>query len=207
MAAKRRPGAVQQEMFEVQPLLPEGFAYRADVLSHAEEAECIRAFEALAFKPFEFHGYLGNRRIVSFGWQYDYSKRGLRAREDIPEFLLTLRDRAAVFAGLEPLALSQALVTEYTPGAGIGWHRDKPMFEDVMAFSFVSACKLRFRRKQEKGWERAALTIAPRSLYLLRGTARREWYHSIPALQTLRYSVTFRNFVPEFKGLPEHGER
>ncbi|HUO92289.1 MAG TPA: alpha-ketoglutarate-dependent dioxygenase AlkB [Rhizomicrobium sp.] len=188
---------VQTELFEQASPLPEGFAYREEVLSKKEEAELVCAFEALPFKPFEFHGYLGNRRVVSFGWQYDYSGRTLRERDAIPAFLEPLRDQAADFAGFPSASLSQALVTEYAPGAGIGWHRDKPMFEDVVAFSFVSPCRLRFRRKQGDGWERAAIEAAPRSAYLLRGPARWEWYHSIPAVEALRYSVTFRNFVPD----------
>ncbi len=194
MPAKRRPSA-QQELFKTAPALPEGFLYREDVLSEMEEAACVHAFETLPFKPFEFHGYLGNRRIVSFGWQYDYSQESLRERAGLPDFLEPLRDMAADFVGLAPSSLRQALVTEYAPGAGIGWHRDKPMFEDVMAFSFVSPCTLRFRRKNGDTWERRATIVAPRSLYLLRGPARLEWYHSIPPLPTLRYSVTFRNFV------------
>jgi alkylated DNA repair dioxygenase AlkB len=91
--------------------------------------------------------------------------------------------------------LEQILVTEYAPGASIGWHRDKPMFEDVIAISLLAPCILRFRRKQGDGWERASVGIGPRSAYRLRGPARREWEHSIPPLARLRYSVTFRNFV------------
>jgi alkylated DNA repair dioxygenase AlkB len=194
MPSKRRAIA-QPELFEEIPALPEGFAYRAEVVSETEEADCVRVFETLPFKPFEFRGYLGNRRIVSFGWQYDYAGRALRERQPLPSFLEPLRDKAARFAGVPAASLQQALVTEYAPGAGIGWHRDKPMFEDVIAFSFVSSCRLRLRRKDGDGWERAAVTIAPRAAYVLRGPARWEWYHSIPALESLRYSVTFRNFV------------
>jgi alkylated DNA repair dioxygenase AlkB len=193
MPAKRHPKIVQPELFE--RALPDGFSYRERVLSEAEDAACMRSLESLPFKPFAFHGYLGNRRTVSFGWTYDYAGRALRASGDLPEFLAPLREKAADFARLEPSTLQQALVTEYAPGAGIGWHRDKPMFADVMAFSFLSPCTLRFRRKQDSQWERMSLTIEPRSAYLLRGPARWEWYHSIPALSTLRYSVTFRNFV------------
>ena len=69
------------------------------------------------------------------------------------------------------------------------------MFEDVMAFSLLSSCRLRFRRKREGAWDRAAIVVAPRSIYLLRGPARSEWYHSIPPAAALRYSVTFRNFM------------
>ena len=189
--------AAQRELFEVTSILPEGLVYREDVLSEAEEATCVRAFEALPFKPFEFHGYLGNRRVVSFGWQHDHSGRALREREELPAFLDPLRDLAAGFADVPASSLRAALVTEYAPGAGIGWHRDKPMFEDVVAFSFVSPCRLRFRRKRGEAWQRTAIEVAPRSVYLLRGLARREWYHSIPALPALRYSVTFRNFVTD----------
>ena len=175
--------------------MPNGFAYRENVLSKADEAAAVRRFETLPFRPFEFHGYRGNRRIVSFGWQYDYSSRALRESAAIPDFLSAMREKAAAFAGLPASSLQQALVTEYAPGAGIGWHRDKPMFEDVMAFSLLSCCRLRFRRKREGAWDRAAIVVAPRSIYLLRGPARSEWYHSIPPAAALRYSVTFRNFM------------
>lgn len=193
MPAKRQP--VQDDLFGRDARLPPGFAYRENILSDAEEADAVRNFETLPFKPFEFHGYLGNRRIVSFGWRYDYAGGALRESAPMPGFLLGLREAAAALAGMPPAALQQALITEYAPGAGIGWHRDKPIFEDVMAISFLSPCRLRFRRKSAEGWERAALTIAPRSIYLLRGAARQQWYHSIPAVPTLRYSVTFRNFA------------
>jgi alkylated DNA repair dioxygenase AlkB len=39
--------------------------------------------------------------------------------------------------------------------------------------------------------------VAPRSAYLLRGPARFDWEHSIPPLDRLRYSVTFRTFRPK----------
>ena len=195
MPAKQR--TAQNDLFGG-AVLPDGFAYREAVLSEAEAAATVRNFEALPFKPFEFHGYLGNRRVVSFGWRYDYSGRALRDSMPLPEFLLEMRDIAAEFADIPALSLQQALVTEYAPGAGIGWHRDKPMFEDVIAFSFLSACGLRFRRKSQNGWERAVVSVAPRSIYLLRGPARSEWYHSIPPMKTLRYSVTFRNFTEKY---------
>ncbi|MBV9541801.1 MAG: alpha-ketoglutarate-dependent dioxygenase AlkB, partial [Alphaproteobacteria bacterium] len=135
-------------------------------------------------------------RIVSYGFKYVYSGGGqLTETAPVPDFLFPLRERAAAFAELKPDRLEQVLVTEYAPGAGIGWHRDKPMFEDVVALSFLSPCTLRFRRRAGETWERRSLEVAPRSGYLLRGTARREWYHSVPPVATLRYSMTFRNFT------------
>src|SRR5438876_11917469 len=107
---------------------PDGFRYRDDVLTAEEERAYVGQFEALPFKPFEFHGYLGKRRIVSFGWRYDYAGRTVRQSEPLPDFLLPLRERAAAVAGLACDRLQQVLVTEYAPGAPIGWHRDKPEF-------------------------------------------------------------------------------
>jgi alkylated DNA repair dioxygenase AlkB len=179
------------------PTAPMGFAYHPDVFTDAEERSWIETLQGLPFKPFEFHGYLGKRRIVSFGWRYDYAGRALRPSEPMPAFLLPLRERAAAVAGLDVERLQQALVTEYEAGVTIGWHRDKPMFEEVVALSFLSSCRLRLRRRHGGGWQRWAAEIAPRSLYRLSGPARHEWEHSIPPVESLRYSVTFRTFVED----------
>ena len=187
---------------------PDGFAYRDTVLSAADEADLVRRIETLPFEPFEFHGYLGKRRVVSFGWRYDYAGHALGESTAAPDFLLPLREAAAAtFAGLEADGLRQILVTEYAPGAGIGWHRDKPMFEDVVAFSLLAPCTLRFRRARSAGagWERAKAEVAPRSAYLLRGAARTQWYHSIPPVAALRYSITLRNFADREAVTPSRG--
>jgi alkylated DNA repair dioxygenase AlkB len=173
----------------------EGFRYQDALFSPQQEQGFVRGFESLAFKPFEFHGYLGNRRVVSFGWRYDYSGAQLRKAEAMPGFLLPLRDIAARFSSLEPDELVHTLVTEYAPGAGIGWHRDKGQFGKVVALSFCAPCRLRFRRKTKDGWERRAVEVAPRSGYLLDGEARHVWEHSIPPMEKLRYSVTFRSLA------------
>ena len=193
------------------PLL-EGFRYRPDLIGPAEETALVARVCELPFKEFEFHGYLGKRRVVSFGWQYDYSGQTLRKADDIPEFLLPLRELAASFAGFEPAALQHVLVTEYAPGAGIGWHRDKKVFGQVVGISLLTPCTLRFRRivgtptsrgsdrrlatppaKLKRQWERVNVLAEPRSAYHLSGPARLEWEHSISHVDELRYSITFRN--------------
>jgi alkylated DNA repair dioxygenase AlkB len=173
---------------------PPGFRYAPNLFSPAAERGFVEQFETLPFKPFDFHGYQGNRRIVSFGYRYDYSARTLRSSDAMPEFLHALREIASGFSGIPSQALEQALVTEYAPGAGIGWHRDKPMFEDVVALSFLAPCALRLRRKDGVGWQRRAVQVAPRSGYLLHDAVRTEWEHSITPMEALRYSVTFRSF-------------
>ncbi len=89
--------------------------------------------------------------------------------------------------------MPHALITEYGPGAAIGWHRDKGVFSDVIGVSLLSPCTFRLRRRVGSSWERYSLIAEPRSAYLLRGEARTAWEHSIPAVETLRYSVTFRS--------------
>jgi alkylated DNA repair dioxygenase AlkB len=190
-------GATQLDLLD-EPIadLPEGFIYRPDLVTPAEETELIDRFQTLDFKPFEFHGYFGNRRTVSFGWRYDFAASRVQPAPGIPEFLLPLRDQTAAFAGISPAAFEHALVTEYVAGAGIGWHRDRPVFDDIVGISLGAPCRFRLRRKQGASWQRAAIELMPRSAYLLRGPVRREWEHSIPPLDRLRYSVTFRSKAP-----------
>jgi alkylated DNA repair dioxygenase AlkB len=179
-------------------LIP-GLIYKPDLLSKQEEAGAIARFAGLPFKPFEFHGHLGNRRVVSFGWRYDYGAQHLQKSAPIPDFIKSLREVAAIFSGLDPGSLEHALVTEYTPGAGFGWHRDKAMFDHVVAFSFLSSCRLRFRRRAEKGWDRRDIIVEPCSGYLLSGEARSVWEHSIPPAEQKRYSLTFRDLRSSLK--------
>jgi alkylated DNA repair dioxygenase AlkB len=173
--------------------LPEGFRYSPGLIGSADHEALLAQVRALPFREFEFHGHTGKRRVVSFGWHYDFAAGQLRKAEDIPGFLLALRPLAAAFAGLEPAALQHVLVTEYSPGAGIGWHRDKAVFGKVVGLSLLAPCVFRLRREVGERWERVNLVAEPRSAYLLSGPARSVWEHSIPAVDALRYSITFRN--------------
>ena len=173
-------------------MTPEGFRYRSELIAPDEERSLLRQVEGLPFRAFEFHGWTGKRRTVSLGWHYDFGERSLEPAEPLPEFLLPLRRAAAAFAELDPDDLVHALVTEYGPGAAIGWHRDKAVFGDVIGISLLAPCTFRLRRAVGDQWERASVLAEPRSAYLLRGPSRTEWEHSIPAVDAKRYSITFR---------------
>jgi alkylated DNA repair dioxygenase AlkB len=176
------------------PKFPEGFRYRPELIGPADEEDLIARVRRLPFREFEFHGYTGRRRVVSFGWHYDFSARHLRKAEDIPDFLLDLRTVAAAFADVRPEEFQHALITEYGSGTAIGWHRDKEVFGEVVGISLLSLCVLRMRRAAgENKWERAKVLLEPRSAYLLSDPARTEWEHSIPPVDALRYSITFRS--------------
>lgn len=190
-------------MIDTQPLLfdlplapktpwPEGFRYQAELIDAAEERDLVASFQDLPFKAYEHLGYFGNRRIAGFGWRQDESGRMVETGEPIPDLLLPLLDKVAAFTGLARDSFRHALVTEYSPGAGIGWHRDRPPAVAIAGVSLLSPCHFRLRRKAGDRWDRASIIAAPRSAYLMAGPARSEWQHSIPALEAPRYSVTFR---------------
>ena len=192
--------SAQPDLFAAPAALPVGFGYHADVLSPAEEEALARELGALPFKPFDFQGFLANRRVVSFGFRYDYGSRAVVEAAPFPAFLVSLRRNVAQIFDRPADAFQQVLINEYQPGAGIGWHRDKAQFDEVVGVSLLVPCTLRFRRKSGEGWERASLNVEPRSAYLLSGAARRVWEHSIPPLDRLRYSITLRTLVENVRG-------
>jgi alkylated DNA repair dioxygenase AlkB len=188
--------ARQPSLFEAAPApdLPEGFVYQPGFLSTEDEAQLAAWMGRLPFQAFQFRGYEGKRRVVSFGWQYDFTRSHLLKADDMPAELAPVRARAAAFADLAPEDLQQCLLNEYLPGAPIGWHRDRPIFEKVLGISLLAPCNFRLRRRTGTSFERAAIELAPRSIYRITGEARSVWEHSIPPVKAHRYSITFRNF-------------
>jgi alkylated DNA repair dioxygenase AlkB len=175
--------------------MPEGFRYEPDLLSPDEEEALAGELAALPFKPFDFHGYLANRQVVGFGYRYDYDRRAVVEAAPLPPFLEPLRSKIADVFNRPAEAFAQVLINEYRPGAGIGWHRDKPQFDEVVGVSLLAPCVFRFRRRSGETWDRRSLTVEPRSAYLLSGPSRTVWEHSIPALDRRRYSITFRTLA------------
>jgi alkylated DNA repair dioxygenase AlkB len=198
--------SAQSDLFAAPARLPEGFRYHPDVLSFEEEEALAREVAALPFKPFDFHGYLANRQVVSFGYRYDYDRRAVVEAAPLPSFLVSLRRKVAAIFDRPEDAFQQVLINEYRPVAGIGWHRDKAQFDEVVGVSLLAPCVLRFRRKAGETWDRASLSVEPRSAYLLSGPARREWEHSIPALNRLRYSITLRTLVANASAIARSDE-
>ena len=117
--------SIQDTLFRDLAPFPEGFRYEENLLSPDHERTLIASFKRLPFREFEFRGFLGKRRTVSFGWRYDFNGGGLSKTEDMPDFLLPVREQAATFANIPAQDLQQVLVTEYGAGAAIGWHRDR----------------------------------------------------------------------------------
>lgn len=174
------------------PVLP-GLALAGDFVTEVEERALIAAIDAVDLLPYRFQGWTGKRLTASFGRTYDYDALCLRQGDPIPDWLVPFRDRAADFIGLAPDALVQALLIRYDAGAGIGWHRDRPPFEDVVGVSLGSGTAMRFRRRRGGRFERATVPLERRGAYHLSGEVRREWEHSIAEHEQTRWSVTFRS--------------
>ncbi len=142
-----------------------------------------------------YREFTARRRVAYFGGEYDFSHQALNPAPPIPPVLAPRRERVAACAGIEPGCFNHALIAEYSPGAPLGWHRDLPDFELVAGVSLGTSARMQFRPyPPDPGDRRRYLNVLlePNSLYLMRGPARWQWQHRIPAVRTLRYSITFR---------------
>jgi alkylated DNA repair dioxygenase AlkB len=101
---------------------------------------------------FRFHGYIARRRIIEYGFEYDFVSRRTSVARAISDFLKPLQRRAAVWAGVQPDEIVEAVITEYTPGAPIGSHRDGLSLKLSSAFYCRAAadCALSRIRGREK---------------------------------------------------------
>jgi alkylated DNA repair dioxygenase AlkB len=170
-----------------------GLEYREEFVSEGAAQALIDKLQAEDLTPFRFHGWLGNRKTKTYGWRYDFDDATFAPAEPIPDWLHPVRARAAQLAGIAPGDFEHVLLARYDPGAGIGWHRDRPQFKDVVGISLGSPATMRFRQRTSDGFRRAKVHLEPRSAYLLSGEVRREWEHSISPGDALRFSITFRS--------------
>jgi hypothetical protein len=108
--------------------MPEGFLYRDEFLTNAEEAKLLHIFHELEFVAYDYHGHIARRRIVRYGVNYDINTcEPSETAQPVPEFLVGVRERAAEFAGLPADELVQAMVSEYSVGTrsdGIAMRRN-----------------------------------------------------------------------------------
>jgi alkylated DNA repair dioxygenase AlkB len=184
-------------LFDVE--VPSGFLYRNNFITSEEEAQLARQIARVEFSTFEMRGVAARRRVAFFGRSYD---AGGGTTPPLPAFLVPLRARVAAWAELDPDEFVMALINEYPPGAPIGWHRDAPQYGIVAGVSLLSSCRMKFRpyarpsgRASTPGARRIAtheITLERRSAYLMTGESRNAFEHHIPAVSTLRYSITFR---------------
>jgi alkylated DNA repair dioxygenase AlkB len=178
--------------------LPAGFHYRRDFITADEEALLVEEISRVEFSNFEMRGVVARRRVAFFGRSYDEGS----VSPPLPAFLLSFRASLALWAAVDADALAMAVINKYPPGAPIGWHRDAPQYGIVAGMSLLSPCSMKFRpylRREARSSTSAAprratheITLEPRSAYLMTRESRHAYEHHIPAVTTLRYSITFR---------------
>jgi alkylated DNA repair dioxygenase AlkB len=176
-------------------VLPPGMVYETEFLTPDEEATLVAAVARMPLAEMRYKAYTARRRVASFGGKYDFDANQLDAAAPVPAELEPLRSKVAAWLGVPATAFTQVLVAEYREGTPLGWHRDVPDFEDVVGVSLLNDAVMRFRPyppREPKKAEVIKLTVAPRSIYLLRGAARWGWQHSVAPTRSLRYSITFR---------------
>jgi DNA oxidative demethylase len=171
---------------------PPGLIFLPEFVTQAEEIGLLDLIRSMDFRTFQMHGVTAKRRIKQFGWHYAFESYQLTPADPIPTAFDSIRARSAALADIDPSEWAEALVTEYAPGAGIGWHRDAPPFGIVAGISLMGACRMRFQTGTGPGRVTSAIELPPRSIYLLTGEVRAKWQHMIPGTRELRYSITFR---------------
>ena len=187
----------QIHLFPIEPELPQSFVYKPEIISHSEEQLLVRAIEQLDFTAVKMRDVVAKRRVAHFGRSYEYETAALGSAPPVPEFLLPLRQRVAEFAERDPEEFAEVLVTDYPPGAPIGWHRDAPAFDMIVGVSLLSECTMKFRpwpveKLPSKRTKPLNQILEPRSAYILSGPSRNRWQHHIPAGKERRLSITFR---------------
>jgi alkylated DNA repair dioxygenase AlkB len=185
-------------LFDASAQVPDGFIYRQNFVSEAEEQELIREIQKCQLEPFKYYQFTGKRRTASFGWQYEFGASEITAAPEMPLFLLPVRARAGKVFKIDPASLIQISIIEYSTGSPIGWHRDIPYFGIVVGVSLGAACRMRFRKysrvrsKKLNRDEVLSIELQPRSVYLMSGASREIWQHSIPPVKELRYAIMMR---------------
>ena len=172
----------QYPLFDAPAAFPNGFEYQPNFITAEEEAELLRHIQALPLKNAPFKEYVAKRRV--YGWW------GTRK---LPEWLLPITAKIEQWHGLPAGALKNALVSEYSPGTGVGWHRDQPPYTKIFGLSLAGWAQFDLRPNRNASTkEPVSLTVEPRSLYVMQGESRERFQHRVEPTKTLRYSITFR---------------
>jgi alkylated DNA repair dioxygenase AlkB len=189
-------------LFPDATIYPDGFQYVPEFISGQEELYLLSQIEKTSFHNFQFQGFEARRRVASFGWDWSFERRELVQGADIPGCFRPIIQKVADYLSFPEDALAELLLTEYPAGAVINWHRDAPPFELIACISLRSDCTFRLKPYDKAGQRKDAIISLPllrRSLYMMQGEVRTCWLHSIPALSSTRYSITFRTLRDAYK--------
>ena len=94
----------------------------------------------------------------------NFNHAKLREPGAIPAFLLPVCEKAAGLARLAKQDLESLLITEYGPGAAIGWHEHRSIY--AIGTSLLSPCSFAFARRPARvGNERPSFSHRVRPIF------------------------------------------
>jgi len=182
-------------LFDISPVLPEGFSYSPGFISEAEEMQLVKTIEQFDLQNMKFHEYEAKRKVISFGRGWSFTEQQLKEGNPIPGEFDFLVERIADHLQIAKLSIAQFLITEYPVGSVINWHRDAPPFETIVGVSLLSDCIFKLRPHEKEKQTRSAtisLPVQRRSVYTMTGISKNAWQHCTAPLNKVRYSLTFR---------------
>lgn len=187
----------QYKLFDAPLSLPNGLLYHPNFITPDEEELLISFIQAVPLRhPTDGpeDAYFAKRRIINFGWKYDFEHNRLIPGPPLPKFLQRFARRIEKWMDLPRGSVVEALVNEYTPGSALGWHKDTETFEHIIGISLTGWARMRFRpiAKVNDPKKVVSLELEPCSAYLMQNAVRHNWQHSVAKTKTLRYSITFR---------------
>lgn len=174
-----------------------------DFISQAEEVQLLQYIDSS-----EWLIDL-KRRVQHYGYKYNYRARKIEDSAyvgSLPDWLSFLINRliSNSFINFKP---DQAIINEYIENQGIAAHIDcEPCFGDtILSLSLSGPCVMNFERYPNSK-EKISLLLEPRTLVLMTGESRYNWYHSIPNCRSdyfngnkvkrnRRVSITFRKAI------------
>ena len=182
-------------LFDVSPILPDGFSYTPEFISTQEEREVLKIISGIELHTFRFQGFEAKRKVASFGYDWSFEKRLLSKGQPIPGEFDFLIEKVATYLGVKKEAIGELLILEYPAGSVINWHRDAPPFDQIAGISLKSDCIFRLRphdQSMRKRGSTISIPVKARSMYIMKGASRSEWQHSTAPVKDVRFSITFR---------------
>ena len=189
-------------LFPVAPGYPDGFEYFSQFLTERGEKNLVDEAVKINLANFMFQEFETKRRVASFGYDYSFDRRSLSKGKDIPRVFSPLIEMVASHLSVSSDIFAELLVTEYPVGSVINWHRDAPPFDIIAGISLNGDCVFRLRPHEKTKQGRGSIISIPvkrRSLYIIRGSARSDWQHSISPVKDIRYSITLRTLRSEIR--------
>lgn len=172
----------QYPLFDVSESWPNGFIYIPDLITPEEEAELLARIRELPLRNAPFKEYVAKRRV--YGWW---------GNRKLPEWLLPITAKLADWQNVPHDAFKNALISEYSPGTGVGWHRDAPPYQKIYGLSLAGWADFQLRPNLNATIQKEfSRTVEPRSVYVMQGESHERFQHRVMPTKTMRYSITFR---------------